>query len=43
MMSFDSIALVIDTYWIFLLAALLIGVATGWFASSTDAPASTVS
>ena len=36
-MSFASIALVIDTYWVFLLAALLIGVATGWFAS--DQPA----
>jgi len=38
-MSFASIALIIDTYWIFLAAALLIGVATGWFAASADEPA----
>lgn len=35
-MSFASIALIIDTYWIFLAAALLIGVITGWFAASTE-------
>ena len=36
-MSFASIAILIDTYWTFLLAALLIGVVTGWFASNEPA------
>jgi len=39
-MSFVSIAILIDTYWVFLMAALLIGVATGWFAALADEQAS---
>ncbi len=40
-MPFDTIALLIDTYWVFLVAALLIGVVTGWFAALADEQAST--
>ncbi len=32
---FESIAFIIDTYTWFLVAALLIGVVTGWFASGS--------
>ncbi len=35
-MSLDSLALLIDTYWMFLVAALAIGVITGWVAANTD-------
>ncbi len=35
-MIFSIIADLIDTYWIFLSAALLIGIVTGWFAAKTD-------
>jgi hypothetical protein len=35
-MSFASIANTIDTYLWFFIAALLIGVITGWFASTTN-------
>lgn len=31
---FDSIIYLVENYWMFLLAALLIGVLTGWFSSS---------
>jgi len=32
----DSIFYLIENYWMFLLAALLIGVATGWFSCSAE-------
>jgi len=32
-MTFSIIADLIDTYWVFLSAALLIGIVTGWFAA----------
>lgn len=35
-MSLDSLALLIDTYWIFLAAALAIGVVVGWIAANAD-------
>lgn len=33
----DTLALLIDTYWVFLLGALIIGAITGWVAASSDA------
>jgi hypothetical protein len=30
-MSLDAIAYLFQTYWIFLVIALLIGIATGWY------------
>jgi len=35
-MIFSIIANLIDTYWVFLSAALLIGIITGWFAATDD-------
>ena len=32
----DSLIYLIESYWIFLLAAMLIGVATGWFSCTPD-------
>ncbi len=32
----DTLALLIDTYWVFLLGALIVGAATGWVAATTD-------
>lgn len=36
-MSFEAVFYLLETYWIFLVLALLIGVATGWY-SYDDAP-----
>ncbi len=33
----DTLALLIDTYWLFLLGALIVGVLVGWVAATTDA------
>ncbi len=32
----DSIIYLIENYWIFLVAALLVGVLTGWFSATND-------
>ncbi len=32
----DSVLYLIENYWMFLLAAALIGVATGWFSASAE-------
>lgn len=32
-MPFDTIALLIDTYWMFLAAAIAIGIIVGWIAA----------
>ena len=36
-MSFESIALLVDTYWMFLVGALALGVIVGWMAANKDA------
>ena len=35
-MPFDSIASLIDTYWMFFVAAGAIGIITGWSASGSE-------
>lgn len=35
-MFLDSFAYLMGTYWPFLLVALVIGIATGWFAYTSD-------
>lgn len=37
-MSLDAVLYLLETYWIFLVLALLIGIATGWY-SQEDTPA----
>ncbi|MCF6301649.1 MAG: hypothetical protein L3J13_00320 [Devosiaceae bacterium] len=37
---FDTLALLVDTYWVFLLGALIVGAFTGWVAATTDADTS---
>jgi len=35
-MIFSIVADLMDTYWVFLSVALLIGIITGWYAASSD-------
>jgi len=35
-MNFDSFVYLVENYWVFLTAAVLIGVATGWYARPSN-------
>ncbi len=37
-MSFESLALLIDTYWMFLAVVLVAGTIVGWIATDMPAP-----